>query len=221
MGFSASAPTGFQGHHLIPDGLKGHRVLDALGSFFNIDDESLNRINLPDSGHAQSARASGLALSDSVPHSGRHTAYTNFVTELLDGIGGEFLEEDGSLKSSKTVADLDREVKRLQYFLADGLTPSLAPGGHSVRDPWIFLNNADPRLGRYYSSTELLTKMQQHVPNYDALRANEGNLFEAFARGDELIDKIDFQSLSEPLDGEKGNSGLSALIKKAEGYKAL
>jgi A nuclease family of the HNH/ENDO VII superfamily with conserved AHH len=138
MAFASPSIVGFQGHHIIPLQWKDHAIFRALGARFNIDDESRNRLDLPNKSSIADAKAAGLATlsSDNAQHSGGHAKYNAFVERLLNGLGAEYLDPDTKqLKPGISLNDLDREVKKLQHFLADGLTTQLADDGKTTKAP--------------------------------------------------------------------------------------
>ena len=205
--------TDYQQHHLIPNEISNHAVLDALKNSnvgYDQNSQTRNILDLPT--RTTVSDVMKTALAPDTTHTGSHSAYSQMVEEILDGIKAEFLDENNNLLAGKTWQSLDNEINKLQFFLADGLTASF---DGTVQGPKFILNNADPLGPRGFSQQEYYDFLYRDYADYNNIK----NL-DSFKHGLALRDHIDFNYLPEHFDdGAKGKSGLASMLYKLEGAK--
>ncbi|MCV6577008.1 MAG: AHH domain-containing protein, partial [Cohaesibacter sp.] len=210
--------TDFQKHHLIPNEVKDHPVLEALknAGLYNQGGND-NLINLPTKATANQVHDMALAAPDSIAHpnsahTGPHKAYTDMVRNILKGMQNEFFDEQGNLNPGKSAIDLNNEIKKLQFFLSDGLTASF--DGKKVKPPEFILNNSDPNSPGFANQDAAYDKLYKKYGSYEQVKKQW-----AFENGLKLKEKIDFNKNLVPDDGAEGKSGLSAMVAKYKGAK--
>ncbi|AXS39484.1 AHH domain-containing protein [Breoghania sp. L-A4] len=112
--------TDFQVHHLIPNELQGHAVLDALRNSsigYDQDADGRSLLILPQKGSAAQVMEIAQAADPDAVHIGSHAAYSQMIDEIPDDIGEEFLDGNGNFRAGITALDLDSEINKLQFFL--------------------------------------------------------------------------------------------------------
>lgn len=133
MSFTVRARPGYQNQHLIPQELKNHPVLKALGEDFNIHDNIHNRLELPTK--AGVAAAENLAQFENFGealHDGPHRAYSQYVGTILNALRDEYLTDERG--NPITVLDDDARARLMaaRRVASFGLSVAESLRFHSV-----------------------------------------------------------------------------------------